>query len=235
MNRKSQSRGKASYKKTSKSERRSHIRRQEKIKSVWMMVGGAFIIVAAIILISASNKPRIHPMVDGNAIGVLDAPIVIVEFSDFQCSACRDFFMQTEQELFKKYVENGTVRFIFRSFGDALDPASATMAQAAYCAEDQGKFWEMHDALFLSYDQPTSTNLKKLAKEIDLDTEVFNDCLDSEKYNERVMQDLEEARTYDVTGTPSFIINGTLAFSGNHPISSFDTYIEALLGITDPE
>ncbi len=231
MSRKSQSRGKASYKKSSKSDRRAQKRRQEKMRSVWMMVGGAFLLVAAVIFISSTIEPpvpRIHPMANENSVGDPNAPIVIVEYSDFQCSSCRDFFTNTEQEIFRKYVEDGTVRFVYRAFGNT-GPYSGTAAQAAFCAEDQGMFWEMHDAIFLTYDEPNPNNLKKMAKKIDLDTKLFNDCLDSEKYLERVTKDLEDGIALGITGTPSFEINGRLELVGAHSISSFDAYIESFL------
>ena len=234
MSRKSQSQGKASYKKTSKSERRAQKRRQEKMRSVWMMVGGAFLLVAAIIFVSSTIKPRIHPVADRNAVGNPNAPIVIVEYSDFQCESCRDFFNKTEQDLFRKYVETGIVRFVYRAFGNT-GPYSATAAQAAYCAEDQGKFWEMHDAIFSTYEIPSPDNLKKMAKDLDLDTKLFNDCLDNETHLERVLNYQQEGIALGVTGTPSFEINGRIELVGAHPISSFDSVIEALLPESDTE
>lgn len=228
---KRQSRGKPGYKKLNREARRAQRRRRQQMRSVGTIVVGAVILVTAIILINTSStvEPRVHPQADGNAMGDPNAPVVIEEYSDFQCSHCRDFFLETEQQLVELYVATGIVRYVYRSFGDFLGSESALAAQAAYCAEDQDMFWEMHDAIFSSYPPFSESALKKLAKRIDLDSDVFEECLNNEKYLDRVMEDKEDGEALGVNGTPAFVINGVYAFSGNRPIEAFQQYIEAAL------
>ena len=174
-------------------------------------------------------EPRTRTMTDGNAWGDSNAPVVIIEYSDFQCSHCRNFFLETEEKFEEKYIATGQVRLVYRSFGDALGPDSATAAQAAYCAGDQEMFWEMHDVIFYSQVPNSFENLSYMAYMLGLDTNTFDQCLESEKYLARTMEDKANAIAAGVTGTPSFVINGQLAIIGNAPFGDFEEYIDDLL------
>jgi protein-disulfide isomerase len=174
--------------------------------------------------------PVPKPMAEGNAMGNPEAPVKIVEFSDFQCQYCRQFFLQTEPALIENYVTSGDVYFVYRSLGDWLGPDSQIAAEAAYCAGDQKKFWEFHDALFsnqglISF---SNENLLKLGKELGLDTEELAICLDSNRSSPQVLQDLQDGLQAGVRGTPSFLINGKMV-TGAQPFNVFQIEIDSAL------
>lgn len=161
-----------------------------------------------------------------------NAPVTMVEFSDFQCPYCGQFFLNTEPKIIEQYVQNGKVRFGYFNY-IIYGPASIQAAEAAECAADQGKFWEYHDALFKSQTSENwggfgADNLKKFAKELNLDTQAFNDCLDSGKYTSLVKTDSSFASSLGVMNTPSFFINGERKI-GALPFEAFQQTFEALL------
>jgi protein-disulfide isomerase len=171
-----------------------------------------------------------RPSVQGNAMGDPDAPVKIVEFSDFLCPYCRQFFLQTEQPLIEDYVTAGKVYFVYRTLGDWLGPASQASAEAAYCAGDQGRFWEYHDLLFANQGSGAflRDRLRAFAQALDLDEEGFNACLSSAKYRDQVLPDLADGLQAGVRGTPSFLINGELV-AGAQSYAMFRQEIEAAL------
>lgn len=244
--RKQQSRGSSGSEKLTRSQRRADERRKQKLTSIGMMAAGALIIAAVLIFIVNDtppdsvlideaaetirlSAPRQHTLVDDNAVGNPNAPVVLMEFSDFQCSHCANFFNEKEQLLIDSYVATGQVYFIYRSFG-ANSYESGQAAEAAYCAGDQGKFWEMHDIIFTNYGPPpTDIRLFAMAEKIGLDIDSFENCLESNKYQDRVRQDFVDAAAAEISGTPSFLINGELEIIGNEPLASFQEKIEAAL------
>ena len=171
-----------------------------------------------------------RPLVKGNTMGEPNAPVRVVEFSDFQCAYCRQFFLQTEQPLIEDYVTAGKVYFVYRTLGDWLGPASQASAEAAYCAGDQGRFWEYHDLLFANQGSGAflRDRLRAFAQALDLDEEGFNACLSSAKYRDQVRQDLADGLQAGVRGTPSFLINGKLV-AGAQSYAMFRQEIEAAL------
>jgi protein-disulfide isomerase len=175
-------------------------------------------------------------MVDGNTMGDLNAPVVIEEFSDFQCAFCRQFFLETEKPLIEQYVSTGKVYFIYRTLGSWLGPGSQYSAEAAYCAGDQDMFWEYHDALFTNQGQMkfTPVNLIQLADNLGMDLNVFGNCVENYKYRDQVKKDLTDGISAGVRGTPSFLINGRLVI-GAQPFSFFQQAIETALSEVDQE
>jgi len=156
--------------------------------------------------------------------GPEDAPVTIIEFSEFLCPYCQRFALQTLPQIEQAY--EGEVRYVYRDF-IVHGESSLKISEAAECADDQGKFWEYHDKLWEEYntlvahyqtvgEQPETgmndlaTSLKGYASDLGLDTATFNDCLDTGKNTAEVQKDSQDARTYGVTGTPSFFINGQL-------------------------
>ena len=129
-----------------------------------------------------------RPRVQGNAMGDPDALVKIVEFSDFLCPYCRQFFLQTEQPLIEDYVATGKVYFVYRTLGDWLGPESQASAEAAYCASGQGKFWEYHDLLLANQGSGSFSRdrLRAFAQALALDEEDFNACLSSARYRDQV-------------------------------------------------
>jgi protein-disulfide isomerase len=165
-----------------------------------------------------------------------EAPVVIEEFSDFQCTYCRQFFLETEKLLINQYVSTGKVYFIYRTLGSWLGPGSQYSAEAVYCASDQDMFWEYHDALFTNQGRMEfyPTNLIQLADNLGLDLNVFGNCVESYKYRDQVKKDLTDGVSAGVRGTPSFLINGRLVV-GAQPFSFFQQEIEAALNQIDQE
>ncbi|GAB4500821.1 MAG: hypothetical protein Fur0035_03610 [Anaerolineales bacterium] len=220
-------------------------KRQKQEQSQRLIIGsiiilGALLVAAA--LIWSNFKPigevivpaaKTRPMVDFNAMGDKNAPVTIVEYSDFQCPYCANFSNQTEQQLIDAFIATGKVRFVYRSYGEFIGPESRRTAEAAYCAGDQGKFWEMHDIIFANQNGENVGNFSDrkivaFAEKIGLDMGQFNDCFNSNKYADQVTQDGLDGQQAGVKATPSFTINGTL-FEGAQPIAAFQTAIEAAL------
>jgi protein-disulfide isomerase len=182
-----------------------------------------------------------HPMAKDNAMGDPNAPIKIEEFSDFQCPFCARFHTETESQLVNTYVTNGTVYFVYRSFGNFIGPESQAAAEAAYCAGDQNKYWEYHDILFANQTGEnvgafSTRRLQAFAEALSLDMNAFNSCLNSGKYADRVAQDKADGTAAGVTATPTFVlsytVNGeqkTRIISGAQPISEFQNQIEGAL------
>jgi len=162
----------------------------------------------------------------GPALGSAQAPVTIIEFSDFQCVYCEKFWRETLPHLEAEYVKPGKVRFVYRHLA-ILGRQSITSAQAADCAADQGKFWEYHDILFASRGLLALTNdsLKSHAGKIGLDEKAFGRCLDSGKYAEKVREETNMALAIGARATPVFLINGTMLV-GAHPFETFREIIE---------
>jgi protein-disulfide isomerase len=182
--------------------------------------------ISELVLSNSYSKP----MVDGNTMGDPNAPVVIEEFSDFQCAFCRQFFLETEKPLIEQYVSTGKVYFIYRTLGSWLGPGSQYAAEAAYCAGDQDMFWEYHDTLFTNQRRMefSPVNLIQFADELGLDLIKFGDCVESSKYREQINKDLADGISAGVRGTPSFLINGRLVI-GAQPFSFFEQAIEKAL------
>ena len=160
--------------------------------------------------------------------GSLSAPITIVEFSDFECSFCERFVSQTLSDLETKYIDTGKVRFIYRDFPLAFHTNAQKAAEAAECAGEQGKYYEMHDKIFENQNAIGVNNLKSYAKQIGLDETEFNTCLDSGEMAQEVAKDFSDGQKLGVSGTPTFFVNGT-KLVGAQPLSAFEQIIEAEL------
>ena len=154
-----------------------------------------------------------------------NAPVTIIEFSDFQCPYCGKFYEETLPQITETYIETGKVKLVFRDFPLNFHQYAQKASEAAECADEQGKFWEYHNILFENQDALTIDDLKQYASDLNLDTEQFNECLDSGKYEEEVKSDMEDGSSYGVSGTPAFFINGQL-LSGAQPFSAFQSVIE---------
>ena len=174
---------------------------------------------------------------DGPALGREDAPITIVEFSDYQCPFCRKHFTGAFATLKASYIDTGKVRYFFRDFPlDSIHPYARKAAEAAHCAGDQEKFWDMHDVMFNNQGALKSDNLREFAQAMKLDLDSFNACLNSGKYAKSVDTDVAAGIAAGVTGTPGFFIgktkkDGTIvatAMKGAQPVSAFSQVIDRL-------
>jgi protein-disulfide isomerase len=167
--------------------------------------------------------------------GAATAPVTIVEFSDFQCPFCSRV-NPTLKQVEDKYGDK--VRVVFRNFPLLqIHPFASKAAEAASCAADQGKFWEMHDKLFANQQKLAVDDLKAHATELGLKADVFNQCLDSGKKEAEWKKDMDEGASYGLTGTPAFFINGRL-ISGAQPLEAFTAIIDEELemkGIAPPK
>jgi len=178
---------------------------------------------------------------DDPIMGDSDAPITIVEFSDFQCPFCARFHTQTLPSILEEYIEQGKVKLVFRDFPiQSIHPNALPASVAAECANDQNKFREMHDALFEKQSEwnklETTEALSlfsKYASEMQLDQESFDSCLTSGKHIPEIQNDLNDGRDYGVTGTPGFFVGndqiGFVELKGAQPFESFKKVIDAQL------
>lgn len=165
----------------------------------------------------------------GPAKGRADAPVTVVEFSDFRCSFCRKFWRETLPRIETEYVKTGKVRFVYRHLV-TLGPPSARAAEAAECAGEQDRFWPYHDLLFERAPSVTFTDarLKEYAKELGLDPARFGTCLASGRHTERILTESDVARYLGATGTPTFLINRRLLI-GAHPLEVFKRVLDTEL------
>ncbi len=182
--------------------------------------------------------PRDVPLSDEPAIGSADAPITIVEYSDYQCPFCQRHFQQTLPQL-QQYIDAGQVRYIFKDFPiHSIHPQAQKAHEAARCAREIGgdsMYWTMHDLLFSRQEEWAQVSvpnhvavLKTLASEAGLAQDEFDACLDSDRYYDAVNAELAEGTQLGVRGTPAFFINGQ-PLSGAQPFPIFQQVIEQLL------
>jgi protein-disulfide isomerase len=147
--------------------------------------------------VNVKNDPRL---------GSATAKIGIVEFSDYQCFYCRDFHRKQFERLKKEYIDTGVVQFIYKDLPLRMHPQAVPAAMAAHCAGAQGRFWDMHDALFANQDRLGQNLFLELARQLNLDEVKFNACLKSQAHVQGIGQDVSTARMLGFTGTPSFLI-----------------------------
>lgn len=161
-------------------------------------------------------------------LGNPEAPVTLVEFSDFQCPFCARYANDTFPQIKREYVDTGKVRVVFKHFPLPFHNFAQKAAEAAECAKEQGKFWEYKEKLFQNQSALGEDYLKKYAQDLGLGAQRFNDCLDSGKFEKKVKEDLKEGEDAGVTGTPTFFINGE-KLVGAQPFSEFQTVIEKKL------
>lgn len=177
-----------------------------------------------------ANKPKKVEGVsvdDDPVLGDPDAPVTIIEFSDYECPFCKRHFTQVYPQIKENYIDTGKVKLVFRDFPLDFHPDAIPAAKAANCARDQGgdeKYFEMHDKLFLAEDLSEET-LQKIGSEAGLDETEFNECLASDKHTEEINKDMQDGSSHGVTGTPAFFINGWF-IKGAYPYSEFEKFIE---------
>ena len=191
-----------------------------------------------------SNQPSIPLKISTDndpIIGNPNAPITIIEFSDFQCPFCAKFHIQTLPKIIDEYIKEGTVKLVFRDFPiQSIHPNALPASVAAECANEQGKFKEMHDKLFDKQNEWNNKNIDNViilfnqyALEIGLEEEKFDSCLRNGKYVEEIQKDLNDGRTYGISGTPGFFIGndkiGFVELKGAQPFESFKKVIDSQL------
>jgi protein-disulfide isomerase len=174
------------------------------------------------------EEPRVKVAATGPARGPADAKITIVEFSDFECPFCSKA-EESVTEVEQKFA--GKVRVVYRHFPLSFHSHAQKAAEAAACAEEQGKFWEMHKQLFANQRSLEVADLKSHAAAVGLDAAKFAECLDGSKTKDKVEADAKAGAEAGVNGTPAFFINGKV-ISGALPFSEFEKVINAELAKT---
>jgi protein-disulfide isomerase len=161
---------------------------------------------------------------DDPSIGPDDAAVTIIEFGDFNCSFCRKFHDEIFPMLLEEYEDN--IRFVYRDFpvvgGGAVGAAAA---HAANCAGEQNAYWDYHDALYSGVYSMDNDGFAMYADDLDLDMEAFEECQESNRYAEEIFEDFNDARSVNVSGTPTFFINGRRLI-GAQPFEIFAQFID---------
>jgi protein-disulfide isomerase len=232
--------------------REQRIKRQKQQRLTLILVVAAAALVVAGLLIWPSYQasrqpvgvvktatPHEHPLPDGTALGNADAPVLIEVWEDFQCPACQGYSETIEPQVTQNYVATGKARYVFRHY-PFLDTNSATKeshqaANASMCANEQGRFWDYHDILYTNWNGEnegafSDKRLVAFAETIGLDMDKFNDCFETNRYNDEIEKDKADGEAAGVQGTPSVFVNGTIIRPGFVPTyQDISTAIEAAL------
>jgi protein-disulfide isomerase len=185
----------------------------------------------------APSGPVRASVADAPTLGRADAPVTLVEFSDYQCPFCQRFFATTFPALLKDYIETGRLRYVFRDYPLEMHPNARKAAEAAHCAGEQGKYWEMHAALFQHQQALALAQLAEHARTVGIDGATFDACLSSGRYAARVDRGLADGAAAGVRGTPGFIVGKTTSgevvegtpIRGAQPLEAFRRIIDQLL------
>ncbi|MBU0598182.1 DsbA family protein [Patescibacteria group bacterium] len=222
---------------------------KSKKKKKWPWIVGAVLLIFIILIfyfysLVVNNLENLNAGIDGEGtftritttddpyLGNPDADIVIVEFSDFQCPYCFQTF-PIMHDVVDKYADE--IKYIYRDFPlSDIHPQAQMAAEAGECAQDQGKFWAMHDKMFINRDDLSLASLKNYATEIGLNIAEFVVCLEGNKYKEEVEEDYFDGLIAGVDGTPTFYVNDH-KFEGVPTYENFQELIEELITIYEAE
>ena len=170
---------------------------------------------------------------EGYLLGSPSAPVEVIEFADFECPGCGQFAALTEPDIRTRLVNTGQVRMRFMDFPLSIHKNTWDASLAASCANEQGKFWEMHDIIFQNQDRWNGEATKRprgplgdLAKSLGLDMTKYNSCMDSEKYRAQIQANLQEGERRQVQSTPTFVI-GTQMIARALPFDAFKQMVDA--------
>jgi protein-disulfide isomerase len=201
----------------------------------WVPVAGigavAVLIVVAIIVanstLNADSDVKIPERTissEGRTIGSPDAPVTMVEYADFQCPYCARAAATTTPQIEDEYVADGRVKIMYHYMAFE-GPESVLAAEAAECANDQGRFWDYYDTLYENQVQYSVEDLRGFAEDLGLDMATFNQCLDSGEHEQLVAAETQEALDDGINSTPTFVI-GDQVVTGAQPIDVFRQVIE---------
>jgi protein-disulfide isomerase len=210
-------------------------RRSNSVIVLLVAVLAVVVVAIGVVLLQsrASRKPvEVSGVVgEGSSWGPQGAKVLIVDYSDFGCSHCRNFALDTGKRLRAEYEASGNVRFEYKHF-IINPPDTANAANAAECAADQGRFWDYHDLLFseqgVSANPFTKELLKQYGAQLGLDAQQFDACVDGDTHLDKVYRDSAEGRNAGVEGTPTFFING-MSLTGDVPYAQFKSQVDAAL------
>ena len=238
--------------KTSKrQQRREQVQRQQQRQRLFI-IGGIVVVAALVVLALVAPQlqsvgdivtvtPAALPNADGLSLGEASAPATIDVFEDFQCPACQYFTQNVEPIVIENLVKTGKARYVFHNYpfidgnGANNGGESDQAANAAMCANDQGKFWDMHATLYANWNGENQGNLsdrrlQAMAESAGLDTSAFNSCFNANKFKSDIQADFDKGRDMGVNGTPTVFVNGTqVGQSGK--IASYDDIAQAVNAI----
>lgn len=199
--------------------------------------------------IRTNSQPSVQPNTQPIKVSIDDdpmkgnpnAPITIIEFSDYECPFCKKFYTDTLPLIEENYINTGKVNFVYRDFPiQSIHPNAVSTAMAAECADDQEMFWPYHDMIFENKStwekqrgQSLVSELVQYADVLGLDTKEFTICLESNKHLDEVRNDLQDGQSYGITGTPGFFIgndnSGYIKVSGAKPYQAFAEILGEML------
>ena len=170
------------------------------------------------------------------ALGKSDAPLVLLEYTDYQCPFCNRFYTTAFPELKKQYVDTGKMRFVSRDYPLDFHPHSMKAAQATHCAGDQDKYWQLKDALMNNYSRLTPELITSLARDTSLDMATFQACMDAGKYLPEIKEGIAAAQSVGINGTPSFVLGKVTGeyldgyrIVGAQPYAAFESMAKEIL------
>ncbi|MBN2257292.1 MAG: thioredoxin domain-containing protein [Anaerolineaceae bacterium] len=194
---------------------------RERMNRILTLIGILLIVglLATFFILNSQGKFPERKIVNGLTAGDPNAPIVVVEYADFQCPSCQYVFSAIEPVIIKDYINTGKVIYTFEPFS-FVGPESYRASEAAFCAADQGKFWEYHDLLFTNWAGEnqgafSDKNLLKFASQIDFDQDAFTECFNSGTHTQTVLDKNDEITAAGITSTPSFMVNGQVVLASN--------------------
>jgi protein-disulfide isomerase len=170
--------------------------------------------------------------------GPANAKVAVIEFSDYQCPFCGRYDKDVYPRIIKEYVDTGKIKYVWRDYPLSFHQNAQKAAEAAHCAGEQGKFWDMHDRLFANQQNIAAADLPKHAEALQLNTSSFQQCLDSGRYAADIKKDVDFGNNNGISGTPSFFIgvvqpNGSVKVTkklvGAKPYEEFKSALDSLL------
>ncbi|MDF2460100.1 MAG: uncharacterized protein K0S79_2516 [Nitrospira sp.] len=203
------------------------------------IVRSALLLLFCGLLLGASGTGARSVTDDGRVQGKPDAPLTLIEYSDFTCGYCLKFFRETLPRLQAAYLDTGKVKFVYRDYPRSDRGVGVEAAVAARCAGAQGRYWAMHDRLFGEGNRLDSGSFKRVARSVGLDELQFGKCFDERQYLESIFQDRQEANRWGFHGTPGFVLMQTVAgptekvpavaIPGAFPFEAFAEEIDRML------
>jgi protein-disulfide isomerase len=214
-------------------------------KAFYLILGAVAVLGAAFLYYQTRDRgtaqavtidPNVPlPKAEGYLLGKPDAPVQVVEYADFECPVCAYFTTITEPDIRKRLVETGMISFRYMHYHIPSHPNTWAASHAAACANEQGKFWEMHDAIYETQDRWAGTAtrrpkgvLKEQAERVGLNVSQWEQCFDSQKYQPQLMASQKDAESRGVGGTPTFII-GKRMVAHNMSYDQFKAYVDSAL------
>lgn len=192
--------------------------------------------LAAAIVVTNPEPSQVQLAPDSwwKVLGSADAPVTIIEFTDYECPFCKQFHREVYPQIEKEYIATGKVRWISRELPLDIHPFAARAAEAALCAGDQQKYWQMRDALLNADATLSELSVVTAASRLSIDAGALQSCMDGRKYEAWIADDIADARVLEISGTPAFVIARTDAdvlegamLIGYQPLTALRQFIEA--------